>query len=267
MIVATHGILASYIGIDLDAQAFITAANITDTTQKSAINTLVLDLKSYGLWSKMKAIYPFVGGSASQHRFNLKIPTTNNTDYYLTFNGGVTHSSTGVLFGGVNGYAETNLNENSIMTLGNEHFSFYSRTNTVGLFVDMGVLDSTFGGSQILSRVVYPSSDSFLGYIDDANSSYVANPNSWGFYMANRTSTTQLKLQRNSTINTFANNSINKVNRTFWIGARNIDTTAYLFTTRECAFATIGDSLNDTEALNFYTAIQAFQTTLGRQVV
>jgi energy-coupling factor transporter ATP-binding protein EcfA2 len=40
-----------YIPLDPDAQAFITAANITNQTQKIAINQLVLDLKSYSLWT------------------------------------------------------------------------------------------------------------------------------------------------------------------------------------------------------------------------
>jgi hypothetical protein len=47
-------------GVDPDAQAFITAAAITDPTQQAAINTLVVDLKGYSIWSKMKALYPFV---------------------------------------------------------------------------------------------------------------------------------------------------------------------------------------------------------------
>jgi len=46
--------------LDPDAAAFLTAAGITDPTQQSAINTLVLSLKADGLWTKMKAIYPFV---------------------------------------------------------------------------------------------------------------------------------------------------------------------------------------------------------------
>ena len=33
--------------VDPDAQAFITAAAITDPTQQAAINTLVVDLKGY----------------------------------------------------------------------------------------------------------------------------------------------------------------------------------------------------------------------------
>lgn len=52
---------ASGTPVDPDAQAFITAASITDPTQQSAINQLVVDLKGYNVWTKMKAIYPFVG--------------------------------------------------------------------------------------------------------------------------------------------------------------------------------------------------------------
>ena len=45
---------------DANAQAFISAAGITNPTQQNAINQLVIDLKTYGLWNKMKAVYPMV---------------------------------------------------------------------------------------------------------------------------------------------------------------------------------------------------------------
>ena len=45
---------------DASALAFINATGLTGTTEKTAVNNLVKNLKSYGLWSKMKAIYPFV---------------------------------------------------------------------------------------------------------------------------------------------------------------------------------------------------------------
>jgi hypothetical protein len=35
---------------------------------------------------------------------------------------------------------------------------------------------------------------------------------------------------------------------------------------RETAFSSIGDGLTDTEAANYYTAVQTFQTTLSRNV-
>jgi hypothetical protein len=47
-------------GINPDAAAFIAAAGITGTTQVDAVNNLVNGLQADGLWSKMKAVYPFV---------------------------------------------------------------------------------------------------------------------------------------------------------------------------------------------------------------
>jgi hypothetical protein len=55
-------------------------------------------------------------------------------------------------------------------------------------------------------------------------------------------------------------------NREIYIGGRNSNGTANTFSSKQCAFASIGDGLTDTQASNFYTAVQAFQTTLSRQV-
>jgi hypothetical protein len=217
----------------------------------------------------MKALYPFVGGSATSHKFNLKDPRDVDAAYRLVFNGGWTHTSTGALPNGTTGYADTKLNENSIMTLGSEHISTYLRTNIQGLYTDIGVWSPNPNyGSQLLPRYTYPSTtDSFIGYIGDSSNSYISNDDSRGFFMNNRTSTTQLKLQKNSIINTFSSNVINKVNANFYIGARNIlSSTVFLYSPREQAFASIGDGLTDVEATSFCTAVQKFQTALGRQV-
>jgi hypothetical protein len=45
-------------GIDPDALAFFVATGITEPSLKEALNTLVKTLKSEGVWSKQKAIYP-----------------------------------------------------------------------------------------------------------------------------------------------------------------------------------------------------------------
>jgi hypothetical protein len=47
-------------GINPDAAAFLTAAGITGTTEVNAVNALVNGLQTDGLWTKMKAVYPFV---------------------------------------------------------------------------------------------------------------------------------------------------------------------------------------------------------------
>jgi len=99
----------STISIDPDAQAFLTAAAITDPTITSAIDTLVVDLKGYGIWNKMKAIYPFVGGTASSHKFNLKDPRDLDAAFRLVFIGGWTHSVNGVQGNLTNAFADTYL--------------------------------------------------------------------------------------------------------------------------------------------------------------
>ncbi len=70
------GLIQSYteiISSDPDANAFISAAGLTDVTQKQAIDQLVIGLKLYSLWTKIYAGYPLVGGSASAHKFNLDV--------------------------------------------------------------------------------------------------------------------------------------------------------------------------------------------------
>ncbi|MGA1049840.1 MAG: hypothetical protein ACO3UU_17695, partial [Minisyncoccia bacterium] len=91
--------------------AFFTAeagAGVTlSDTEKTAINTLVVNLKAANIWTKMKALYPFIGSTATSQKFNLINPADTNAAFRLSFQGGWTHSSTGALPNGTNAYAET----------------------------------------------------------------------------------------------------------------------------------------------------------------
>ena len=53
---------------------------------------LVTSLKQTNLWNKMLIIYPFVGGNANSHKFNLKDPRDDNGAFRLQFSGGMTNS-------------------------------------------------------------------------------------------------------------------------------------------------------------------------------
>ena len=253
--------LTDIVGVttDPDAQAFITAASITDPTQQAAINTLVTDLKGYSIWTKMKALYPFVGGIAASHSYNLK----NTAQYQLTFNGAATHNSNGYTSGS-NGYANTGFNPNTQFNTNNSaHLSFYSRTNN-----DLGGLDF---GSQLVSAVsaLYARySNTAYAYIHGGVGVITANTNSTGFYIGTRTSASSLKLFKNNvqlgSTYTGASGARGEVN--LFLAAINFQGNPQYYAQRNYAFASIGDGLTDAEAANFYTAVQAFQTTLGRQV-
>ncbi len=256
-------------GNDADAQAFITAASITDSTQQSAINTLVTQLKSYGIWTKMKAIYPFVGGTASSHKFNLKDPRDLDAAYRLQFNGGWTHNSNGVTPNGSNGYARTyflgtNLSPNSAS------YSIYNRSVTPSTknIIDFGYfrLDSSY-----ISNLFTTYYDGvFGGRVNSWVSPNLPQTSPQGFYNGNRTNSSDINHFKNGTkIMTASESTAGKlqVNYEFHLGCLFINGLYYSdFSTNNYAFAHIGDGLTDTEAIDFHTAVQAYQTTLGRAV-
>jgi hypothetical protein len=248
---------------DSDAQAFLNAAVITDSTQASAINTLVTDLKTANIWTKMKALYPFVGGTATAHKFNLKDPRDLDVAYRLVFNGGWAHSSTGALPNGTTGYADTKLIPSSVLSLSSAHFSKYNRTNDLtGIKID-GAFDQN--NSDAVFQQNYTSANGIIGGVS-TSASYTPS-DSRGLFTMSRTSNNLIKVFRNSlqiATNTSTATVLPLIN--VCIGARNERTAPQYYNAYETAFASIGDGLTDTEAAAFYTAVQKYQTSLGRQV-
>jgi hypothetical protein len=256
---------------DPDAQAFITAAAITDPTQQLAIDNLVKGLKSDNIWTKMKAIYPFVGGTATTHKFNLKDPRDLDAAFRLVFNGGWTHSSNGATPNGTNGYADTFLVPSSVLTNNNTHLSFYSRTSAIvngqrdiSVFVNGNNPCMSLG-----TNTGVQLSDSYSFATNRISASIV---NALGFVNSSRTSSTSHKLYKSGsqigTTDVFANVTA-LPNQAIYLGAANITPEPTLVTgysTKQSAFASIGDGLTDTEAANLYTRVQAFQTALSRNV-
>ena len=258
--------------LDPDAVAFLTAAAITDPTITSAINTLVLDMKGYGIWTKMKAIYPFVGGTATTHKYNLKNPADTNAAFRLVFSGGWTHSSTGALPNGTNAYADTFLSPSTSLTNNNTHISYYSRTNTSG--PNKGLIGASVGGSFIPLFTIYGRSGSNVFFMDSysytTNRNQGSEPTGQSFLLNTRISSTSFKSFRNNLLvatspNTNADN-VTGINFPISIGGLNLGGSVSQFSNFQCAFASIGDGLTDTEASNFYLAVQAFNTSLFRQV-
>lgn len=251
---------------DPDAKAFMTAAGITNPTQKSAINQLVVDLKGYNLWTKMKAVYPIVGGTASSHSYNL----INPSQYQVTWYPNLTHSSTGITKTFSSGYGDTGLVPSSVFSNVNSvHCSIYSRTATVaaGNCFDMGTIDSTYTNGL---GMVLPYND-FSLFLFTANSaawsstSIVATD---GLFCSSRTNSSSANLYRNTTSIGTAGTSTALSAYPMSLMGFNIggSTAAFLSGTKEWAFFSIGDGLNATDVANLYSAVQTYQTALGRQV-
>lgn len=249
---------------DADAQAFITAAAITDSTQQNAINTLVIALKGYSIWTKFKAIYPIVGGTASQHKYNLKDPRDLDAAYRLTFATGWTHASTGMTPNGTSAFADTKLNVDTSTDLNSVAFGVYSRSNTAGGNRYHGVSSaSTF----LMISEKLPSNN-YLAFIHEAGTvgTFSASTDSRGFFQGSRTAVNVVRIAKNNSQVTSANLSVNKPAFKIYIGANNNQNIANRYNDKELAFFYISEGLSSTEMTNLYTAVQAFNTTLGRQV-
>jgi hypothetical protein len=279
MIIATHGILASQLaGFDADAQAFFdrvtTAGGSLSTTEKTAVNKLVLDLKGYSIWTKMKAIYPMVGGgsgttAARQAACSQNLKSSSFTGTFTAT--GWTYASTGVTPNGTSAYMDTGFNSNTNQTVNNFSLSVYVRTSTMstGTLCDMGNANSP--SYLPLTNIETDGSNRNL-FCWDYNTTKisVSTTNASGMWGVSRSASNSWQsFERNTAVSrttTTAQTSLPNLN--IYIGAIAINTSsgAVAFANREICFGHLADALSNTEFNNFYTAVQAFQTTLSRNV-
>jgi hypothetical protein len=255
--------------IDPDAAAFfarVTAAGGTlSATEQTAVNTLVVQMKADGTWTPMKAIYPMVGASAAACAQNLK-----SSSFTGTFTSGWTFASTGVTPNGTSAYMDTNFNPNTNLTTSSACLSVYTRGTGIGgsgYPIDLGC-DVTGTGFNITQKMTGSGSTQYHGRVFVQIVDGVDGNNIAGLQLISRNSTTSLKYFRNGTL--IQTNSTLEVgpipNINAYLGALNNNGSAGIFSVREYALASLSDGLTDTQASNFYTAVQAFQTTLSRQV-
>jgi hypothetical protein len=246
---------------DPDALAFfarVTAAGGTlSPTEQIAIRTLVNQMKSDGIWTKMKAIYPMVGASAAACAQNLK-----SSSFTGTFTAGWTFSSTGVKGNGTSTGFRFGFDNSNFDDFESQHIMKYTVQG-----VDIGSWDTgNLGiGSVPNSRMNTVGTNTSYQL---ASASIFSNTSSAsGFYLISRNSTT-LDFYNNSTKVASQNESIiiNTNNLDFVMGNQFNSLSASNASDAEFRLYSIGAKLTDTEASNFYTAVQAFQTTLSRNV-
>ena len=251
----------SAVAYDTDAQAFfdrVTAAGgTTSLTEKTATNQLVLDLKSFGIWSSLKAIYPMVGSSSSACSQNLK-----SSSFTASFSGGWTFASTGITGNNTNAFMNSNFVPSTDASTSGFSFGSYPRNNnTTGTQVSGCFTTSTTSFAQHnLSN-----GNMFSGVIGNIIS-YTANPSTRTF-IHRRTSSTFSQSYRNGTsLGSETNTASALPNINFYIGARNNGGLVDFYDGHEYAFYFLGLGLTNQNALDLTTSINTFQTSLSRNV-
>jgi hypothetical protein len=246
-------------GVDADAAAFFsrvyTAGGALTYTEVTATETLVSSMKADGTWTPMKAIYPMIGASAAACAQNLK-----SSSFTGTFSSGWNFASTGVTGNGFSTYFDTTLTPLTSLSLNNTSGSYYIAN------------DYNFEAKDIICT----GQGSYLGIYTTATLEVAVNDNftsaitptiKKGLFTFSRIISTESKTYANN-LQTFTNSKTSSflTNFAIRIGCLYENGNNSRFTSNSIRFAHLGDGLTDTQASNFYTAVQAFQTTLVRQV-
>ncbi len=265
--------------IDVDAAAYINAlvaagGSINDAT-RNAIIAFITTGKTDGWWSKMLAVYPYIGGTAATHAINAKTPGT----YNITWGGTVTHNSDGITGDGSTGYGNTNFKPSlGFASDYSAAMGVYSRIAGSTGNIDMG---SGGGAGESFTILTVHSSGHFNMPVNHAcwlhnkgNSAprngevaYNDSNNRIGIYIGTTTSASARALYKNGTqvATSTATDTQARSDRNIGICCRLDSTnTASAFTNRNHGFGFISSGLSAGDASSITTAIQTLQTALGR---
>jgi hypothetical protein len=236
------------------------------STVSAATTTLFTSLVSNGLYDKMLAFYPMLGGNSSGCKFNAKNPLDTDGAYRLVFNGGWTFNASGATSNGTNAYADTFLSGGTI-TARNNHLSVYmlrenvftgTGTNWIGVSTP-GAPPSYFSIGQDGTPLYFYGPE-----IHNGHSSTVA-PLSSGLNLISTTGLTQQNLYRNGVlINASSGSGDGTTNASVVIAALNNNNSIIQYYDNTYAFTTIGLGLSDVEQSTLSTIINTFQTSLTR---
>ena len=244
---------------------FIAATGITDATIIAALTAMEESLTAgglitYGGTSLIKALYPFVGGSASTHKYNFMNPLDTDGAFRLTFSGGWTHASSGAQPNGTNGYADTHLNPFAELSASDTHISLYSRTSGDLASVEMGNSD---GGDVKATAIACRNSNTAYFVQGGGYGVSASNTDGKGHYIASANGSNTDGYKDGSNV-VSASETHSLQNSSIFIGAVLRGASPAYYTSREFGPVTIGQGLNSTQAGVLATAVITLQTDLSR---
>jgi len=239
------------------------------STVSAATRTLFTSLVSNGLYNKITAMYPLLGGISASEKFNAKNPIDTNAAYRLTFNGGWTFTASGATGNASNTYANTYISGTTLNRF-SQHISYYSLKNTsTGNCLEMGGAETAAGSYTELSINLIAFGGNYrYGNINSVGTMSIdspANSATTGFYIVSRTTDTTSFMSRNGsqilsgTTTTNSNQPYEIV-----IGARNDNGAPQYYTDRPVGFATIGSGLTPAEMTTLSSIVNTWATSIGR---
>ena len=257
---------------DDDTQAFLDASGL-DESYAPALDGLVRGLKDAGLWAKMTAVYPFIGGTADLHKWNLIDPRDADDAFRLGFwdRGTMSHSDAlgyrpnaqGQGIGG--GYADTYLVPSArLLDVNSTHVAHYGLLDVPpGDRAEIG--NFGWNGANARFHVIsrYVGVDGFYYGQSENGQTMVTVPGASGLFVATRTSAEMQSGYRNGVLQgqSAALPTAGLPTTSVLVGAINGFANA---SDVPCGFASIGSGLSAQDVAALNTVVEEYQDALGR---
>lgn len=245
-------------GLDANAQAVINgiiARGVTPSAgQQTAINDFFIALKAGSLFTPMRVMYGMIGATAATNGMNWVLPGTND----ITWHGTPTQDANGVTGNATDAYGDTGLVDNTL-TQTSKAFGCYCRTNANDSTQQM----ATAGGAN--GSAIHVRFSDGNGYFANPEGALITIPgqNGAGLLTSSRTSNILHTAYKNgASVGTDTNAAGPGVANTWKL----LGIPAVSFSVWNLCFAFVSTGLTAQNVTDLYAAVQALQTSLGRQV-
>ena len=157
-----YGINYEPIPIQPETAAYLAATGITGTTEVNAINKLVYELKQNNLWSKMKAVYPFVTDNRNLFGYSENFSTGwTNTGATVTSNSTIAPDGTLT--------ADTIADIDGIYARLQQTISVEALTYTMSIYIKKtSATPTSYSGFEVLGKGTYLIFNSTTGSFSES---------------------------------------------------------------------------------------------------
>jgi hypothetical protein len=246
-----------------EAYAFLERVVQSGGTLNSTISAATINLftsiVSNNLWDSIDVFYPIVGGNSQGHMQGAGSRYLNA--YNLSFNGGWTHSASGMTPNGTNGYANTQYNARAVVA-----------TNLVslGAYVnEAGYTGSVMGAIDANTDIYQIRMNQPVGEIQGQPNTTLAGAVGTslsiaaGMFIVSRTGTTETFVLQNATPTSLTQAEGNVDTTQTWIGARNYGP-SFTYGNKRISFVFMGRTLSVPQAQTLRSIIETYQAALSR---
>jgi hypothetical protein len=256
----------------IPADGTITIYGVSGLSVWTAVNNFFITGVADGWLSQMMALYLYIGGTATTHKYNAVNPLDTDAAFRVTWAGTITHSATGVKGNGVNGWGDTHLIYSTSLSPYSSAIGYYNSLNDWS--VDRMDIGASGGYLPIFAifKSIAPGNVFVGDGLDYGAHRIFRNIGSvTGLFDMSIESNVMQSLARNGvllgSVNTVPQTQSNGPAVPIALMARRDNANPVQFSPATYNMHYIAKGLTIAQRLSFYNAIQALQVILNRSAI